>query len=244
MNSGGARSPATPSQRESNWTRGLADAEDLCGRVRQQEDAGGAVCPGRRPGCSPPPSLTPRLLSNPPAGARASTPTRPLQIQTTVRRAGAPRPPGQSDKRGRNARAGEDGARLPGATPGLAIGPGDPAPSRIKPGGIRTDAAADTRTRRRTAARLTAAETRTRPKGPLRGERTSGTWCPAAACGNAAPRTTVRTRRPVAAGRRRPHAARLPREGTARRRVRGQERGEGLRGAGGNACGFPLEATH
>lgn len=146
-------------------------------------DAGGAVCPGRRPGCSPPPSLTPRLLSNPPTGARASTPTRPLQIQTTARRAGAPRPPGQSDKRGRSARAGEDGARLPGATPGLAIGPGNPAPSRIKPGGIRTDAAADTRTRRRTAARLTAAETRTRPKGPLTGERTSGTWCPAAAGG-------------------------------------------------------------
>lgn len=189
------------------------------------------MCPGRRPGCSPLPSLTPRLLSNPPAGARASTPTRPLQIQTTVRRAGAPRPPGQSDKRGRSTRAGEDGARLPGATPGLAIGPGDPAPSRIKPGGIRTDATADTRTRRRTAARLTAAETRTRPKGPLTGERTSGTWCPAAA-----PRTTVRTRRLVAAGRRRPHAARLPREGTARRRVRGQERGEGLRGAGGGGA--------
>lgn len=81
-------------------------------------DAGGAVCPGRRPGCSPPPSLTPRLLSNPPAGARASTPTRPLQTQTTVRRAGAPRPPGQSDKRGRSARAGEDGARRPRAAGG------------------------------------------------------------------------------------------------------------------------------
>lgn len=203
----------------------------MCGRAGASASRRtlGALCVPDAGLAAAPCLLTPRLLSNPPAGARASTPTRPLQIQTTARRAGAPRPPGQSDKRGRNARAGEDGPRFPGATPGLAIGPGDPAPSRIKPGGIRTDAAADTRTRRRTAARLTAAETRTRPKGPLRGERTSGTWCPAAA-----PRTTVRTRRPVTAGRRRPHAARLPREGTARRASLGTgERGGAARGGGG-----------